>query len=91
MAVDIASWLHGLGVQQYEKAFRDNDIDSEILRVGGRPERVGRFDLTRASILPVRAGASARPNRIGVTAFLPKPHSARNTSSGSVMNKAPQA
>jgi hypothetical protein len=63
----------------------------DICNKGGRPERVGRFSLTRASILPVRAGAAARPDRIGVTAFLPKPHSARNTSSGRVMNKAPQA
>src|ERR1700682_1770576 len=31
MAVDIANWLLGLGLQQYEGAFRDNDIDSEIL------------------------------------------------------------
>jgi SAM domain (Sterile alpha motif) len=31
MAVDIANWLLGLGLQQYEKTFRDNDIDSEIL------------------------------------------------------------
>ena len=31
MAVDIENWLLGLGLQQYEKAFRDNDIDSEIL------------------------------------------------------------
>ena len=31
MALDIANWLIGLGLQQYEKAFRDNDIDPEIL------------------------------------------------------------
>ena len=31
MAMDIANWLLGLGLQQYAKAFRDNDIDSEIL------------------------------------------------------------
>jgi hypothetical protein len=31
MAVDIANWLIGLGLQQYEKAFRDDDIDTEIL------------------------------------------------------------
>jgi class 3 adenylate cyclase/predicted ATPase len=31
MALDIANWLMGLGLQQYEKAFRDNDIDPEIL------------------------------------------------------------
>lgn len=31
MALDIAKWLIGLGLQQYEEAFRDNDIDAEIL------------------------------------------------------------
>ena len=31
MAVDIANWLLGLGLQQYEKAFRENDVDLEIL------------------------------------------------------------
>jgi class 3 adenylate cyclase/predicted ATPase len=29
--VDIAAWLRGLGMQQYEAAFRDNAIDLEIL------------------------------------------------------------
>jgi class 3 adenylate cyclase/predicted ATPase len=29
--VDIASWLHGLGLQQYERAFRDNAIDAAVL------------------------------------------------------------
>jgi len=29
--VDIAAWLHGLGLQQYEAAFRDNAIDATIL------------------------------------------------------------
>jgi hypothetical protein len=29
--VDIASWLHSLGMQQYETAFRDNAIDVAIL------------------------------------------------------------
>jgi hypothetical protein len=29
--VDIAAWLHGLGLQQYEQAFYDNAIDSAIL------------------------------------------------------------
>jgi class 3 adenylate cyclase/predicted ATPase len=29
--VDIASWLHGLGLQQYDQAFRDNAIDASIL------------------------------------------------------------
>ena len=29
--MDIAAWLHGLGMQQYEEAFRDNAIDAAIL------------------------------------------------------------
>ena len=30
-SVDIATWLHGLGMQQYEPAFRDNSIDAAVL------------------------------------------------------------
>jgi hypothetical protein len=30
--VDIAAWLHGLGLQQYEPVFGDNDIDGAVLR-----------------------------------------------------------
>ena len=30
-SVDIAAWLHGLGPQQYEQAFRENDVDAEVL------------------------------------------------------------
>jgi hypothetical protein len=29
--VDIAAWLHGLGLQQYEQAFCDNAIDAAVL------------------------------------------------------------
>jgi class 3 adenylate cyclase/tetratricopeptide (TPR) repeat protein len=29
--VDIAAWLHGLGMQQYEPAFRANEIDERVL------------------------------------------------------------
>jgi hypothetical protein len=29
--VDVAAWLHGLGLQQYEQAFRDNEIDGRVL------------------------------------------------------------
>jgi class 3 adenylate cyclase/predicted ATPase len=29
--VDIAAWLHSLGMQQYEEAFRDNAIDAAVL------------------------------------------------------------
>jgi class 3 adenylate cyclase len=30
-SVDIAAWLHGLGLQQYEQAFRENAIDDAVL------------------------------------------------------------
>ena len=29
--MDIAAWLDGLGLGHYEQAFRDNDIDAEVL------------------------------------------------------------
>src|SRR5215467_13087881 len=29
--MDVAAWLSGLGLEQYAKLFRDNDIDGEIL------------------------------------------------------------
>ena len=29
--MDIAAWLHGLGLEQYAQLFRDNDIEGEIL------------------------------------------------------------
>jgi len=31
MPLDVAQWLRGLGLDQYAAAFRDNDIDAEIL------------------------------------------------------------
>jgi class 3 adenylate cyclase/predicted ATPase len=30
--MDVAAWLRGLGLEQYTRLFRDNDIDGEILR-----------------------------------------------------------
>jgi class 3 adenylate cyclase/predicted ATPase len=30
--VDVGAWLRGLGLERYEQAFRDNDVDGEILR-----------------------------------------------------------
>src|SRR5215468_6170102 len=31
-SMDVAEWLRGLGLGQYALAFRDNDIDGEVLR-----------------------------------------------------------
>jgi class 3 adenylate cyclase/predicted ATPase len=30
--VDVGAWLRGLGLGQYEQAFRDNDVDARVLR-----------------------------------------------------------
>src|SRR5437764_7831939 len=32
MSIEITDWLRGLGLEQYAPAFRDNDIDGELLR-----------------------------------------------------------
>jgi hypothetical protein len=29
--VEIGVWLRGLGLERYEAAFRDNDVDAEVL------------------------------------------------------------
>ena len=29
--MDVAAWLRGLGLERYAPAFRDNDIDGEVL------------------------------------------------------------
>jgi hypothetical protein len=29
--VDISAWLRGLGLERYEEAFRDNDVDAKVL------------------------------------------------------------
>jgi hypothetical protein len=31
--VDVAAWLRGLGLEQYEPAFRDNGIDAAVQAV----------------------------------------------------------
>jgi SAM domain (Sterile alpha motif) len=30
--VDIDTWLRELGLERYEQAFRDNDVDAKVLR-----------------------------------------------------------
>jgi SAM domain (Sterile alpha motif) len=32
MPFDVTDWLRQLGLEQYAPAFRDNDIDDEVLR-----------------------------------------------------------
>jgi hypothetical protein len=30
-AMDVANWLRALGFERYEAAFRENDVDAELL------------------------------------------------------------
>jgi hypothetical protein len=41
--MDVAEWLRGLGLEQYASAFRDNDIDGEVVRrlTGGDLRELG--------------------------------------------------
>jgi class 3 adenylate cyclase/predicted ATPase len=78
-AVDIGSWLHGLGLERYEPAFRNNAIDAEILLeltesdleklgvlLGHRKRMLRAIDEIRTTALPALAGpesASSRTDR----------------------------
>jgi len=70
-SVDIATWLHGLGLQQYEQAFRDNAIDVAVLPeltaddlrdlgvglVGHRRKLLAAIASLRSGTAPARAAA----------------------------------
>jgi len=52
--MDIGSWLRGLGLERYEQAFRENEIDEEVLP---------HSPLRRRRPLPRRARSAVRPSR----------------------------
>jgi class 3 adenylate cyclase/predicted ATPase len=73
--VDIAAWLHGLGMQQYEQAFCDNAVDAAVLPeltaddlkdlgvrlVGHRRKLLAAIAALRSDIVPVRDTPVAAP------------------------------
>jgi hypothetical protein len=61
MAIDVASWLQQLGLAQYEPAFRDNEVDGEILP-----------DLTAEDLI----GLGVTLMGIAASSFPPSPRSA---------------
>jgi class 3 adenylate cyclase len=74
ISMDIAVWLRGLGLEQYERAFRENDIDPELL-----PELtaddliglgIGSIGHRRRLLAAIAALRSSEPNP---PADLPKP------------------
>ncbi|MDE5454380.1 AAA family ATPase [Bradyrhizobium sp. CSA112] len=61
----VAAWLHGLGLGQYEQAFRENDIDAEVLAdltaddlIGIGVTSVGHRRKLLAAIAALRSGAA---------------------------------
>ena len=72
--MDVAVWLHGLGLGQYERAFRDNSVDGEVL-ASLTPEdlkdlgvvAVGHRRRLLDAIAALRARAEAGPAPVGRT------------------------
>jgi len=75
-AVDIGSWLRGLGLERYEPAFRDNAIDAEVLPelnetdleklgvlLGHRKRLLRAIDELRITPLPAPAAAPSPADR----------------------------
>ena len=86
--MDVGAWLRGLGLGQYEQAFRDNDIDADVL-----PELTAETSGARASprsatarkLLAAIAAlrADARPRRPAApTDATPQPDGAARRPSG---------
>ena len=74
-AVDIGSWLRGLGLERYEPAFRDNAIDTEVLPelneadleklgvlLGHRKRLLRAIDELRITPLPASSAPEAAPS-----------------------------
>ncbi|UWU76496.1 AAA family ATPase [Bradyrhizobium huanghuaihaiense] len=66
--MNVAAWLHGLGLGQYEQAFRENDIDAEVLAhltaddlIGVGVTSVGHRRKLIAAIAALRDAAALTP------------------------------
>src|SRR5271166_708864 len=82
--MEIAEWLRALGLAQYEPAFRENDVDGEILTeltaddlisigvtsVGHRRKLLAAIAALRTSDVATRAGP---PGAAGSGSLLPNP------------------
>jgi class 3 adenylate cyclase len=80
--VDVAAWLRGLGLEDYEPAFRDNRIDAEVLpkltvedlkdigvtRVGDRRKLLDAITALRETALPSPATEQPAETRAPATA-----------------------
>jgi hypothetical protein len=58
--VDIAAWLNRLGLEQYEQAFRENDVDAEVLLELTAKDLIG-LGVTSIGRLPKAPRGHRRP------------------------------
>jgi len=72
--MDVAVWLRGLGLQQYEALFRENDIDAEVLSdlTDGDLEKIG-VSLGHRKRLLKAVAALAGPAAVPPAAAAPIP------------------
>src|SRR4029453_2978260 len=68
--MEVAAWLCGLGLGQYEQAFRENDIDAEVLMdltaedlIGLGVASIGHRRKLLAAVAALRAGPTAAARR----------------------------
>ena len=63
--MDISAWLRGLNLERYEDAFRENDIDAEVLPAATADDliAIGVTSVGHRRKLLVRNGRSAVRNR----------------------------
>ena len=80
--MDVAAWLRGLGLEQYEPAFRDNGVDAEILPKLTREDlkdlgvaRVGDRRKLLEAIAALSEGSGPSP-AAALTAAVPAPDAA---------------
>jgi hypothetical protein len=80
--MDVATWLHGLGLGQYEKAFRANDIDAGVLvdltaedlvglgvtSIGHRRKLLAAIGALRAGSVPATIPSMESPATVSGTA-----------------------
>jgi SAM domain (Sterile alpha motif) len=68
--VDVALWLRGLGLERYEPAFRENEIDWEVLPelTEGDLEELGLPLGPRKKLIKAIAGLSGNPTTVSTEA-----------------------
>jgi hypothetical protein len=88
--VDITAWLRRLGLEQYEQAFRENDIDAEVLPeltaedlIGLGVISIGHRRKLLAAIAALRGQSTPASEKTGpITSTAPKEDPSGSASSG---------